>query len=137
MQAADGWSLDACCSGNNCGYGICHDYTSSPNWLFGLWPGPPRRSQASPPPSGWAYRTVWADHWPEWGEMSDLVIGGSGAPGGSGGTCVDGGLYRGGNFCGGQYNWGKTDVEVWYPLDPLPPPPAPPASSRRLFGNLR
>ena len=58
----------------------------------------------------------------------DLVIGGSGAPGGSDGYCDQGGTYRGtdGEICGGDGNWGATDVEVWYPRPPPPQPPPPP-----------
>ena len=41
----------------------------------------------------------------------------SGAPGGSHAECDQGGTYRGtrGEICGGDNNWGATDVEVWYP----------------------
>ena len=33
------------------------------------------------------------------------------------GYCTQGGTYRGtdGEICGGDGNWGATDVEVWYP----------------------
>ena len=56
--------------------------------------------------------------WPKWGQHGrDLAIGDSGAPGGSGGECDQGDTYRGtaGEICGGQDNWGATDIEVWYP----------------------
>ena len=35
----------------------------------------------------------------------------------AGGQCTQGTTYRGTNheICGGDGNWGATDVEVWYP----------------------
>ena len=47
----------------------------------------------------------------------DLKIGHftGGEPGGSGCGCNQGGTYRDGKICGGNMNWGATDVEVWYP----------------------
>ena len=113
--------MDACCAvpGNDCKSlpGVtCLDQTSSSDWLFGLWPGPPQRFE----PTGTRndYQIVVADGWPVWGSEGDLDIGRtSGAPGGSAGTCSQGGTYRGteGEICGGDENWGATDVEVWYP----------------------
>ena len=123
LQAAGSWSLDACCAvpGNDCqrGQGYCYDHASSSDWLFGLWPGPPQRFE----PTGTdtydtPYQLVVAGWWPAWGN-GDLDIGwDSGAPGGSGGFCDQGGTYRGpnGEICGGYGNWGATDVEVWYPI---------------------
>ena len=84
VQAASSWSVDACCAkpgnGNDCT--ICIDHTSSSDWLFGLWPGPPQRFE----PNGFArdkpdYQFVSAGQWPEWGLNADLRIGDSGAPG--------------------------------------------------------
>ena len=122
LQAAGSWSVDACCAvhGNDCTTynNSCADRASSSDWLFGLWPGPPQRFE----PNGFArdkpdYQFVSAGQWPEWGLNADLRIGDSGAPGGSDGRCDQGGTYRGtgGEICGGNYNWGATDVEVWYP----------------------
>ena len=128
VQAAGSWSVDACCavpgnecyasnldpcsSGSDC---TCVDRASSSDWLFGLWPGPPQRFE--PTGTDTYYQYVHADYWPVWGFNSDLQIGGSGAPGGSGGYCDQGGTYRGtkNEICGGWGNWGATDVEVWYP----------------------
>ena len=124
LQAAGSWSLDACCAvhGNQCNRddcgGSCPDCTdraSSSDWLFGLWPGPPQRFEPTGTDAG--YQDVEAGGWPRWGYSGDLSIGGSGAPGGSGGYCGQGGTYRGkrGEICGGDHNWGTTAVEVWYP----------------------
>ena len=126
VQAAGSWSVDACCAvhGNNgCHYysdSDCVDRASSSSWLFGLWPGPPQRFE--PTGTDINYQQVYADRWPVWGYgvggvlAGDLAIGGSGAPGGSGGFCQQGQTYRGtvGEICGGA-GWGATDVEVWYP----------------------
>ena len=103
-----------CHRDNNPSY--CLDHTSSSDWLFGLWPGPPQRFE--PTGADTEYQVVDADGWPSWGSGSDLDIGEtSGAPGGSHGYCNQGGTYRGthGEICGGRGNWGATDVEVWYP----------------------
>ena len=123
VQAAGSWSVDACCAvaGNTCDTHshppqFCYDQTSSSNWLFGLWPGPPQRFE--PTGTNTHYQNVKAvDFWPTWGNSGDLSIGWtSGAPGGYAG-CDQGTTYRGteGEICGGDDNWGATDVEVWYP----------------------
>ena len=124
LQAAGSWSVDACCAvhGNHCyreqATRDCYDRASSSDWLFGLWPGPPQRFEPTGADTG--YQDVGADFWPMWGSGgSDLSIGDSwGAPGaGSHGHCNQGNTYRGteGEVCGGNNNWGTTDVEVWYP----------------------
>ena len=125
MQAGGSWSLDACCAvhGNECGTDplgrpICVDHASSSDWLFGLWPGPPQRFE--PTGTDTTYQRVYADGWPWWGDgygYGDLSIGYIGAPGGEFAACNQGTTYRGtdGEICGGDANWGATDVEVWYP----------------------
>eukprot|EP01045_Picozoa_sp_COSAG04_P025399 COSAG04_NODE_3328_length_2926_cov_21.296198_3_plen_142_part_00 len=128
LQAAGSWSVDACCAvhGNDCRTGgqgdpYCVDRTSSSDWLFGLWPGPPQRFEPTGTDTDYEYQSVYADHWPSWGYnhgYDDLAIGwDSGAPGGSHGECDQGCTYRGtdGEICGGGGNWGATAVEVWYP----------------------
>ena len=121
LQAAGSWSMDACCAvpGNDCQRRYdnrCFDRASSSDWLFGLWPGPPQRFE--PTGTDTVYQIVEAGRWPAWGSALDIG-GNSGAPGGSGGSCFQGGTYgyRGteGEICGGYGNWGETDVEVWYP----------------------
>eukprot|EP01045_Picozoa_sp_COSAG04_P021891 COSAG04_NODE_2397_length_4209_cov_10.504380_3_plen_199_part_00 len=110
----------------------CYDRASSSDWLFGLEPGPPQRFE--PTGTDTDYQTVNAGSWPAWGGSADLNIGwDSGAPGpGSDVHCHQGGTYHGtdGEICGGDGNWGATDVEVWYqyPLAPPPPPPTFPGS---------
>ena len=56
----------------------CVDHTSSSDWLFGLWPGPPQRFE--PTGADIEYQYVNADEWPAWGGHGDLYVGGSGAP---------------------------------------------------------
>ena len=112
--------MDACCAvhGNDCHRDhnppYCWDHASSSDWLFGLWPGPPQRFE--PTGTDTAYQYTDADGWPKWGTGPDLDIGG-GTLDGSHGYCQQGGTYRGtdGEICGGDRNWGATDVEVWYP----------------------
>ena len=125
LQAAGSWSMDACCAvpGNECGRDndppFCVDQTSSSDWLFGLWPGPPQRFEPTGTGTVTVYQEVVADSWPQWGNHGDLDIGSSGAPGGSHAYCNQGLTYggTGGEICGGSNNWGATDVEVWYPLN--------------------
>ena len=136
-QAAGSWSVGACCaanpkrcgtfdgqpcSGNGCAY--CYDHRSSSGWLFGLWPGPPQRFESTA--GGGAdtsYQLAMNWMWPQWGGNGELSIGGSDAPGKlyfgnlTSGYCMQGIAYRGTDreICGGDGNWGATDVEVWYP----------------------
>ena len=77
MQAAGSWSVDACCAvaGNECDPYVhppryCTDLTSSSDWLFGLWPGPPQRFE--PIGADTNYQTVWAHSWPMWGNGNRL-----------------------------------------------------------------
>ena len=132
--------MDACCAvdGNDChrdrpysqgpwqGGPYCYDRASSSDWLFGLWPGPPQRFEATgtDPDYPKQYQWVQADFWPLWGG-NDLSIGDSsvnpggwqGTPGGLHGKCPHGDTYeekRPERFCGNDY-WGATDVEVWCP----------------------
>ena len=126
LQAAGSWSVDACCAvpGNECRrsynpyYDSCVDRTSSSDWLFGLWPGPPQRFETTGTRTDPAYQYVHANIWPHWGSDLEIGLSASGAPGGSRGLCHQGRTYRGtdGEICGGDGNWGATDVEVWYPI---------------------
>ena len=109
-------------SGNHCDLNYCWDQTSSSDWLFGLWPGPPQRFE--PTGTNTKYQNVLAGGWPCWGSGGgpggighDLAIGAGGAPGGLSSYCFQGGTYRGTNdeICGGTHNGGAMDVEVWYP----------------------
>ena len=118
MQAAGSWSFETCCRvfGSDCHLNRedSTDHASSSNWLFGLWPGPPKRF--GPTGTDADYQEANADYWPIWGQSGGLSIGGTAAPGGSYGACNQGSTYRGASheICGGNLNWGATDVEVWY-----------------------
>ena len=87
VQAAGSWSMDACCAvhGNECsGPYYCDDHTSSSDWLFGLWPGPPQRFE--PTGTDTSYQHVDA-YWPIWN--GDLSIGHTnGNRCDQGGTCL-------------------------------------------------
>eukprot|EP01045_Picozoa_sp_COSAG04_P021890 COSAG04_NODE_2397_length_4209_cov_10.504380_2_plen_108_part_00 len=107
--------MDACCAvpGNDCHSNDCVDRASSSDWLFGLGPGPPQRFEPTGTDNN--YQHVYADWWPVWGSGVDLAIGRTGgAPGGSDGYCHQGHTYHGadGEICGGNNNWGATDLEV-------------------------
>ena len=59
--------------------------------------------------------------WPLWGRGAwgiggDLSFGGSGALGQSYAQCYQGNTYAGepNDACGGDHNWGATEMEVWY-----------------------
>ena len=49
------------------------------------------------------------------GSGNDLHIGYDGPPG-TNGECNQGATYHGSHdaSCGGAYNWGQTDLEVWF-----------------------
>ena len=56
-------------------------------------------------------------HWPHWGYGTDLYFGWSGALGqGIYAYCDQGSTYAGetNDACGGDGNWGATEMEVWY-----------------------
>ena len=80
--------------GNDCHGASCDDHTSSSSWLFGLGPGPPQRFEPTGTDTTYQYVRVdvtWADYWPAWGDYGgspDLLIGTSGAPGGSHGCLL-------------------------------------------------
>ncbi len=115
-QAAGSWSVDACCAvpGNDCdrSTNYCVDRTSSSDWLFGLWPGPPQRFE--PTGTNTTYQAVEAGWWPVWGSGS----GGRGDLNIDSPQCHQGSTYRGtpNEICGGEHNWGATDIEGWYPI---------------------
>ena len=125
------WSVALCCavggentcgssSDPNCGPNCCIDSTSEGNWLFGLEPGPP--AKFGPTGTYGDYQRVYAGYWQKWGFLGDLWIGDldwqpDGALGVRG-SCDQGGDYDGmpNQICGGDDNWGETNMEVWYPL---------------------
>lgn len=58
--------------------------------------------------------------WPAWGRYGDLAFGRSGQLGaGNFARCVQGYTYEGdrNDACGGQGNWGATEMEVWYRVE--------------------
>jgi hypothetical protein len=101
------------------------------DWLFTL--GPRESAQfkplgpraARPLPSGASsandYQFSASSHWPEWGGGGDLRFGHGGPPGADA-TCNQGYTYAGSHdeACGGGYNWGKTELEVWRRAPPTP-----------------
>ena len=118
-QAEGSWSKERCCAvhGNDCNnhYDYCYDRTSSSDYLYRLSPGEPERYE--PIPGGvTVYQHADPTYWPEFGYGNDLYIGGNGPPGGAGGMCYQGYTYRGSTnaACGGDSNWGHTDLEVWF-----------------------
>ena len=119
-QAAGPWSKTACCAvnGNDCSSNYCVDQTAASDFLFRLQPGEPQRFL----PTGTGvdatvYQYVGPGIWPSWGG-GDLIMGTDGPPG-TGGSCHQGDTYAGSynEVCGGGYNWGHTDLEVWYPVE--------------------
>ena len=125
---AGSWSVEACCADprNDCQSTYCFDQTSSQDFLFGLWM-PGRAGGAGPQrylPTGanTYYQGIDPDYWPNWGGRAgiggDLIIcNNNTTPGGTGGQCSQGGTYAGSpnEICGGEYNWGETQLEVWRP----------------------
>ena len=115
-QAEGSWSKERCCAvqGNTCYNSGCWDHTSSSDYLYRLSPGEPERYETIPG-GDTRYQWVKPTCWPIF-DSGDLSIGGNGPPGGTYGRCVQGGTYRGSlnATCGGAFNWGHTDLEVWF-----------------------
>ena len=116
-QAEGSWSYERCCAvqGNNCLSSFCEDHTSSSDYLYRLSPGEPKRYE--PIPGGYTqYQRAGPAYWPTFGGHDDLCIGYLNGPPGTGGYCPQGATYRGSPnaACGGDGNWGHTDLEVWF-----------------------
>eukprot|EP01046_Picozoa_sp_COSAG06_P003212 COSAG06_NODE_122_length_23062_cov_43.568990_3_plen_132_part_00 len=118
-QAEGSWSKERCCAvqGNGCGSRKCYDdslYRLS-DYLYRLSPGEPERYEAIPGGDA-GYQVASPTYWPTFGGGEDLSIGHDGPPGGTNGRCDQGRTYRGSPnaACGGKYNWGHTDLEVWF-----------------------
>ena len=120
-QAAGSWSKTACCavSGNTCYSDSCIDRSASSDFLFRLQPGEPERflPKGGTGDAATLYQWVTPSYWPSWGYAGDdLCMGYDGPPGGTNGQCTQGVTYAGSpnEACGGNGNWGPTDVEVWF-----------------------
>eukprot|EP01046_Picozoa_sp_COSAG06_P019242 COSAG06_NODE_1364_length_9696_cov_14.104929_22_plen_167_part_00 len=122
-QAEGSWSKERCCAvqGNDCYSSFCYDYTSSSDYLYRLSPGEPERYETIPHGGHAGYQLVYPTSWPIFGAGDDLMIGGNGPPGVylpgvTNGFCDQGVTYRGSPnaACGGNSNWGHTDLEVWF-----------------------
>jgi hypothetical protein len=118
-QAEGSWSKERCCAvqGNNCPGGFlgCTDHTSSSDYLYRLSPGEPERYETIPG-GDTRYQRIDPTLWPVFGFSGDLTIGYGNGPPGPGGWCNQGHTYRGSPnaACGGDGNWGHTDLEVWF-----------------------
>jgi hypothetical protein len=123
-QAEGSWSKERCCAvqGNDCrsspgqGSTYCCDHTSSSDYLYRLSPGEPERYETIPGGSTY-YQGANPTNWPMFGNVADndLRIGWNSLPG-TYGYCDQGHTYRGSynEACGGEMNWGHTDLEVWF-----------------------
>ena len=116
-QAEGSWSKERCCAvqGNKCDSYFCYDHASSSDYLYRLSPGEPERYE--PIPGGnTEYQWAWPTSWPTFGNGHDLTIGYDNSPPGTTGYCYQGTTYRGSHdaACGGRFNWGQTDLEVWF-----------------------
>ena len=85
------------------------------DFLFRLGPG---ATPVAYRPSGKAtfYQYRGPGAWPAWGSGGDLDFGNYGALGQSHAYCNQGNTYAGhyNDACGGDNNWGATEMEVWY-----------------------
>ena len=84
------------------------------DFLFRLGPG---ATPVAYRPTGKNTDYQWRDpdYWPRWGS-GDLWFGSYGALGQGYAHCVQGHTYAGetNDACGGDGNWGATEMEVWY-----------------------
>ena len=114
-QAEKSWSKERCCEveGNGCNSYRCSDHTASSDYLYRLSPGEPERYEATGVFTEYQY--AGPTNWPVFGTYGpDLKIGSDGPPGDYG-YCDQGYTYRGSpNAACGGYNWGHTDLEVWF-----------------------
>ena len=111
------WRCPPPCSGG-------YDYNSqaTADFIFRLQsgsnvgaPGEVYRPRAGGDPG---YHARGPAHWPSWGMGFDLTFGFFGGLS-SGGYCTQGRTYEGhaNEACGGSFNWGQTEMEVWYHID--------------------
>ena len=120
-QAEGSWSKERCCAvhGNDCRSSpyVCYDRTASSNYLYRLSPGEPEHYETIPQ-GGTEYQAVRPTWWQHFGNGVDLKIGDNGPPGTSSSCPQEGSTYCGWDnaACGGNHNWGHTDLEVWRPL---------------------
>ena len=140
IQATGSWDFETCCgvSGNEChrsgGGEYCHhdacciDNTAVSDFIFRL-SGQPQVFRSAGSKACWncddntEYQMgLSPTSWPQWGHF-DLMISDCGMSGncggpGNGGFCLQGGAFAGyeNDVCGGDSNWGHTDIEVWYPV---------------------
>ena len=118
-QAGGSRSLDKCCENqrNECQkpFPWCFDRTSSSDYLYRLGPGEPERYV---PTGRDNYFQTSSMYWPAFGSNGgdELSIFGGGTVPES--KCNQGSTYDGipNAACGGDNNWGRTDLEVWRPL---------------------
>jgi hypothetical protein len=115
-QAEGSWSKERCCAvqGNTCQSTSCFERSASSDYLYRLSPGEPERYEPIHPGGDASYQVAGPTYWPAFGAGFDLSIGYDGPPG-THGYCNQGGTYRGNTneACGGNSNWGHTDLEVW------------------------
>ena len=94
-----------------------YDYASEAtgDFLFRLGPGA-RPVAYRPTGRDTQYQWRGPGAWPSWGSGTDLVFGGYGALGQGYAQCYQGKTYAGehNDACGGDGNWGATEMEVWY-----------------------
>lgn len=127
-----GGFADATWSGGSIAQGAGVHKGTAATFIFGLGPGQPQRFEPKfdpADPGRTSFQWVYPGNWPVWGQGPDLTLGcatagceadGSGSPPGSQAVCFSGVSYQSSDgkvgdtkFCGGDLDWGKTDVEVW------------------------
>ena len=82
------------------------------------------------------YQAVVPSYWSAWGGGDDLHMGQDGPPG-TNGHCDQGSTYAGSpnQICGGEYNWGETQLEVWRLATPGKEDELAAAAARMKTGN--
>ena len=95
-----------------------NDYATEAEWDFLFRLGPGAGPVAYRPTGvGTHYQHRGPEDWPHWGYLpADLWFGGSGALGQRYASCNQGHTFAGepNDACGGNGNWGATEMEVWY-----------------------
>ena len=105
------WECPSPCAKGSAATGAAGDF------LFRL--GPEAAAAYRPTGTDTTYQVRDPGNWPKWGSGTDLHFGGYGpAALGANGHCDQGHTYAGAPnaACGGDHNWGATEMEVWYPV---------------------